>query len=71
VADLDATTDLECRTTLRAGVVVAYLGHVDHAVSLEVASVHEVHHVLAGLVGAGDPLAADRNAWVEQVTDAR
>ena len=71
VADLDAAGDLERAAAVRAHVAGAHLGGLDHAVGGEVAAVREVDHVLAGLVGAGDPAGALDDPRVEQEPDAR
>ena len=57
-------------TADRAGVAVADLGDVDGAVAGEVAAGHQVEHVAARNVRAGDPAGAVDDAGVEEVADA-
>ena len=71
VADLDAAGDLERAAAVRAHVAGAHLGRLDHAVGGEVAPEGEVDHVLAGLVGAGDPPRALDDPGVDEEPDAR
>ena len=54
-----------------AGSPAQHLGGLDDAVPGEVAAGDEVEHVLAGLVGAGDPAGAGDDAGVDQVADLR
>ena len=54
-----------------AGSPAQHLGGLDDAVPGEVPARDEVEHVLAGLVGAGDPAGAGDHARVDQVADLR
>ena len=67
---LDAPSDLERGSTVRALVAGEYFGCLDHPVGGEVAAVGEIDHVFAGLVGAGDPTRALDDARIDEQSDA-
>jgi hypothetical protein len=54
-----------------AGITLAHLGDVDGAVRGEVAPGHQIEHVVAVLVGAGDPAGTRDHPRVDQVAHLR
>src|SRR5665811_147993 len=69
VTHLDAAGGLERLTAAGALVSVTHLGSLDRAVSCEVASGHQIDHVLALDIRSRDPAGAVDDAGVQKKPD--